>query len=165
MRANRIQPISEVRTFNDTIDGGIDYPVFNDEVLNGGSQIVEPDVITPIYPTGSGNLGELNSEEVIDVVLAQQNSGQGTNNSGTSTTTSGQTTSGQTAGTSSIKEPATEVVPSATTGSTKTYVDGGTTPDSDIIVDKPKPNYLVFGLIGLVGAYVVYKVFFQKKSE
>ena len=158
MRANRIQPISEVPSFNDTIDGGIDYPVFNDEVLNGGSQIVEPDVITPIYPTGSGNLGELNSEEVIDVVLAQQNSGTGT-------TTSGQTTSGQTAGTSSIKEPATEVVSSATTGSTKTYVDGGTTPDSDIVVDKPKPNYLVFGLIGLVGAYVVYKVFFQKKSE
>ena len=147
MRANRIQPILEERTFNDNID----YPIFNDELLNGGSQIVEPDVITPIYPTSSDNLGELNSEEVIDVVLAQQNSGQ--------------TNSGQNVGTSSIKEPANEDVPSATTGSTKTYVDGGTTPDSDIIVDKPKPNYLVFGLIGLVGAYVVYKVFFQKKSE
>ena len=98
-------------------------------------------------------------EEVIDdIVFPEQNSGTGT-------TTSGQTNSGQTAGTSSIKEPATVVVPSATTSGTKTYVDGGTTPDSDIIVDKPKPNYLVFGLIGLVGAYVVYKVFFQKKSE
>jgi hypothetical protein len=153
MRANRIQPISEERTFNDNID----YPIFNDELLNGGSQIIEPDVITPIKSTGSGNV-VFNPEEVIDIVLAQQNSGTGT-------TTSGQTNSGQTAGTSSIKEPATEVVPSATTGGTKTYVDGGTTPDSDIVVDKPKPNYLVFGLIGLVGAYVVYKVFFQKKSE
>lgn len=153
MRANRIQPISEERTFNDNID----YPIFNDELLNGGSQIIEPDVITPIKSTGSGNV-VFNPEEVIDIVLPQQNSGTGT-------TTSGQTTSGQTAGTSSIKEPATEVVPSATTSGTKTYVDGGTTPDSDIIVDKPKPNYLVFGLIGLVGAYVVYKVFFQKKSE
>ena len=158
MRANRIQPISEQPTFNDTIDGGFNYPIFNDELLNGGSQIIEPDVITPINPTGIGNVRDLNSEEVIDIVLAQQNSGTGTTNSG-------QTTSGQTAGTSSIKEPATEVVPNTTTGGTKTYVDGGTTPDSDIVVDKPKPNYLLFGLIGLVGAYVVYKVFFQKKSE
>lgn len=156
MRVNRIQPISEQPTFNDTIDGGIDFPIFNNEIYNGGSQIVEPNVITPINPTGSGNFGQLNSEEILDTTLAQQTSGTGTTTSGTGTTT---------AGTSSIKEPATEVVPNTTTGGTKTYVDGGTTPDSDIIVDKPKPNYLLFGLIGLVGAYVVYKVFFQKKSE
>jgi hypothetical protein len=55
--------------------------------------------------------------------------------------------------------------PSATTKETKTYVSGGTTANSNIVVDKPNRNYLMYGLIGVVGAYFVYKVFFKKKSQ
>jgi hypothetical protein len=51
---------------------------------------------------------------------------------------------------------------SATTDETKTYVGGGTTPDSNIVVNKPKRNYFMYGVIGVVGVYVVYKVFFNK---
>jgi hypothetical protein len=66
-------------------------------------------------------------------------------------------------GTNPVVNPNAE--PSATSGDTKTYVSGGTTPDSNIIINKPEPNYLVYGLIGVVGLYVVYKVFFNKKGE
>lgn len=166
MRVNNIKPIFGLPTFDDTIDSGSDFPIFNNEMSDGGSQIVEPDYLPPTNPIRSDNLGEFNSEELIDVVLAQQNSGQtnsGQTNSGQSN--SGQTNSGQPAGTSSITEPITDSEPSATTNETKTYVGGGTTPDSNIIVNKPKGNYLMYGLVGLVGAYVIYKVFFNKKSE
>lgn len=50
-----------------------------------------------------------------------------------------------------------------TTGENKTYVGGGTTPDSSIVVDKPKRNYLIIGITAVVGAYVIYKVFLNKK--
>ena len=55
-------------------------------------------------------------------------------------------------------------ITSATSNSTKSYVNGGTTPDSDIVIKKPKPNYTALGVIGIVGAYVIYKVFFNKKK-
>lgn len=53
---------------------------------------------------------------------------------------------------------------SPTSDSTKNYIGGGTTPDSDIIVNKPKPNYTTIVIVGIIGAYVLYKVFFNKKS-
>ena len=40
----------------------------------------------------------------------------------------------------------------------------GTTPNTPIIITKPTPNYLVYGLFLLAGGYVVYK-FFIEKSE
>ena len=52
---------------------------------------------------------------------------------------------------------------SATTDETKIYFSGGTTPDSNIVVIKPKRNYFMYGVIVVVGAYVVYKIFFNKK--
>lgn len=55
-------------------------------------------------------------------------------------------------------------IPSATTNSTKSYVEGGTSPDSKIVIKKPKPNYTVLGVLGIVGSFVVYKVFFNKKK-
>jgi hypothetical protein len=67
--------------------------------------------------------------------------------------------------TSRLSNYKTDSEPSATTNETKTYVSGGTTPDSSIIIDKPKRNYLMYGLIGVVGAYVVYKLFLDKKSQ
>lgn len=57
------------------------------------------------------------------------------------------------------------VIPSATTDSTKNYVGGGVTPDSNIVVNKPKTNHLFFGLIVVVGAYMAYKMFVDEKSE
>lgn len=54
---------------------------------------------------------------------------------------------------------------SPTTEQNKNYIGGGTTPDSDIIVNKSKSNYIRYGIVGVVGAYVIYKVFFNKKSE
>jgi hypothetical protein len=56
----------------------------------------------------------------------------------------------------------TDAEPSATTDETKTYVSGGTTPDSSIIIDKPKKNYLMYGLTAFFGAYVIYRIFFKK---
>jgi fructose 1,6-bisphosphatase len=56
-------------------------------------------------------------------------------------------------------------ISSATTYFTKTYVEGGTTPNSKIVIKKPKRNYTTLGLLGIVGVYVVYKVFFNKKSK
>lgn len=55
--------------------------------------------------------------------------------------------------------------PSATTDETKTYVSGGTTPNSNIVVDRPKRNYLMYGVVGVFGAYVIYKMFFDKKRQ
>jgi hypothetical protein len=56
-------------------------------------------------------------------------------------------------------------ISSATTSSTKNYVEGGTTPDSKIVVKKTKPNYVMLGAIGVFGAYVIYKLFFNKKNK
>lgn len=56
-------------------------------------------------------------------------------------------------------------ISSATSKSTKSYVEGGTTPDSNIIIKKPKPNYVAVGVVGVIGLYVIYKVFFNKKRK
>jgi hypothetical protein len=56
-----------------------------------------------------------------------------------------------------------EMIPSETTSQTKTYVGGGTIPDSNIIVKKPSPNYFLYGITGVIGAYVVYRFFLNKK--
>jgi hypothetical protein len=53
---------------------------------------------------------------------------------------------------------------SATTDETKTYVGGGTTPDSQIVVKKPTTKYFVYGIVAIVVAYLGYKMFY-KKSE
>jgi hypothetical protein len=69
--------------------------------------------------------------------------------------------------TTSINEPSikpnNQAVPSATTEQTKTYVSGGTTPNSTIIVNKSKPSYLSIGVLGLIGIVVVYKVLVKSK--
>jgi hypothetical protein len=67
--------------------------------------------------------------------------------------------------TMSVVEPNVDAEPSATTEETKTYVSGGTTPDSNIVVDKSKRNYLMYGVVGVVAVYVVYRMFFDKKSQ
>lgn len=119
----------------------------NSTYTGGGSNIVEPEIVIPVNneiatPIGAG----LASAEQVEILTQQAGN---TSQSGTST----------------VVEPNIDAEPSATTDETKTYVGGGTTPDSNIVVDKPKRNYLMYGLIGVVGVYVIYKVFFNKKSE
>ena len=50
------------------------------------------------------------------------------------------------------------------TDETKLYISGGTTPDSDIVVARPKRNHFKLVVVGAVGAYLAYLVFFNKKS-
>ena len=57
-----------------------------------------------------------------------------------------------------------DVVPSATTKENKLYFGGGTTPDSEIVVMKPKSNYLALVVVGAIGFFVVYKVFLNKRN-
>jgi hypothetical protein len=56
-------------------------------------------------------------------------------------------------------------ISSATTAFTKTYIEGGTTPDSEIVIKKPKPNYTAIGILGIIGVYLIYIVFLNKQSK
>jgi hypothetical protein len=143
MRVNDMQTTMLVNDYDSQM-----MPTYEDATYTGGgSNVIEPEILIPIYNQNDTPIkgGAINAEQV--EVLAQQGAG----NSQT--------------GTSAVVEPNTDAEPSATTDETKTYVGGGTTPDSNIVVDKKKRNYLMYGLIGVVGAYVVYKLFFHKKSE
>ena len=53
--------------------------------------------------------------------------------------------------------------PSRFTKQNKNYIEGGTTPDSDIIINKSKSNYIGYVVVGVVGAYLIYKMFLNKK--
>lgn len=143
MRIDDMQTTMLVADYDNQI-----MPIYEDPIYTGGgSNIIEPEIIIPVNNEIESPIkdGTINAEQI--EILTQQ--GGNTSQSGTST----------------ISEPNIDAEPSATTDETKTYVGGGTTPDSNIIVDKPKRNYLMYGLIGLVGVYVAYKVFFHKKSE
>jgi len=142
----------------------INEPILDENIqdnstnTNNGSQIVEPEILIPINPINTPPVytppikGTQNVEDVENGLPQGTTVHQNTVNSNQTNT-----------GNSTVTNP--NATPSATTDSTKNYVNGGTTPDSNIIVKKPKPNYLVYGLIGLVGAYVVFKMFFNKKTE
>jgi hypothetical protein len=45
----------------------------------------------------------------------------------------------------------------------KTYVSGGTTPNASIVIKKPKTNYLLYGVVGLLGILIINRLFFYKK--
>jgi hypothetical protein len=136
MRAPKIETLVDRGIYDENLNSEI-YPILIPNSSNTGSQIIEPEIVTPFEfpPINNSTIVELPQGSPIQ------------NNTGTST----------------ASNP--NAVPSATTDGTKTYVDGGTTPDSNIIVKKPKPNYLTLGIIGVVGFLVVYKLFFNKKSE
>jgi hypothetical protein len=121
-------------------------------VTSGSSQVLEPEILVALnLQTPTTNTGGVKSPPKPEITLEGTVLTSETNNSTTQNNNS--TTQNNNS------------QPSATTGETKTYVGGGTTPDSNIIVNKPKPNYLMFGLIGVVGVYVIYKIFFNKKGE
>lgn len=174
MRATNIQPIivnDNTGIYSDNSINDSDYPILiNDNTAGCSSQIVEPEIVIPIKntPSTSSNTGANQSasqqQQVQEDILTQHNLGQ--NTVSTSATSIPNTSNTSISSTSSASTPSTSnpnAVPSATTDQTKNYVGGGTTPDSSITVKKPKPNYLVFGIVGVIGLAVIYKLFFNKK--
>jgi len=142
----------------------------------GNSKITEPDIILPIY-----NVNDLSNSnnytytttgsplsfpmEVSTPVNTDNISTVSTSGSTNSGSTSGGTTSGSTSvDTTSDSTSNNTSEPSATTDQTKTYVEGGTTPDSNIVIKKPMTKYYIYGIVGIIGALIAYKVFFSKKT-
>ena len=66
-------------------------------------------------------------------------------------------------GTNSSQNKNSKAESSPTTKQNKNYIGGGTTPDSDIIINKSKSNYIGYAIVGVVGAYLIYKMFLNKK--
>ena len=63
-------------------------------------------------------------------------------------------------------KPATPVTSTGVkTTNTKLPTISGTTPNTPIIITKPTPNYLVWGLFALAGGYVVYKFFISDSNN
>jgi hypothetical protein len=134
----------------------------------GNSKITEPDIILPIYNvndlSNSNNYTYTTTGSPLSFPM-EVSTPVNTGNTSTGSTT-GTSNSGTTSGTSSSGTSANNVSePSATTDETKTYVSGGTTPDSQIVVKKPTTKYFIYGIVGLVGAFIVYKTFFDKKPS
>lgn len=127
-------------------------PTYENPIYDGGnSQVTEPEIINPITPKPNTPpvKSTLNLEDVENNLPQGTSISLGNQNTGSTNTTT----------------PNTDTEPSATTDETKTYVGGGTTPDSQIVVKKPNTKYFVYGIVGIVGAYLVYKMFLNKKSE
>jgi hypothetical protein len=141
------------RTIVDRYDDSQTVPTYQAETYTGSN-------VAPVNPQSATYTGGASS--IIEPQILTPNTRNDTPIRGAGTN-AGQVGGNSQSGTSPVVNPNAE--PSATSGATKTYVSGGTTPDSNIIINKPKPNYLVYGLIGVVGLYVVYKVFFNKKGE
>lgn len=113
---------------------------------NAGSIITEPELINPVQ--NGNNISIKNpkpTKPVGNILLYEENEIKEIGNK------------------ADVPKP--DKIPSKTTDQNKVYVDGGTTPNSDIIIKKPKPNYIIYGVIGIVGILVVYKLFFDGKSE
>lgn len=125
----RLDQTTTLNTLQESIAPNSEAQVFSSDLV-GGSNIVEPNIITPINPSVKTLIkgGGITTLEEVETALEAP-----------------------------VKEP------SATTDDNKIYGGGGTTPDSPIIINKPKPNYIVYGIVGVIGTLVVYKLFFKKK--
>ena len=176
MRSTLIQTITSGIGINDgnTNDGG--YPPLISNTQNTGSQIVEPEIITPILSninTSNSSIASANNEIIQSLadsqaeILQSQASQQApvvVDNTVINPIISPKPNT-PVATDNQLGLPNPNAVPSATTDQTKVYVGGGTSPNSNIIVTKPKPNYLLMGLSGIILVLVCYKLFFNKKSE
>ena len=138
-------------TYTPTAPKNISTDIDNTSESGGSSVIVEPEIIqsggsgntTPIF----GNANQpMTQAEIKDI---------SENTPDIKTLIDTNPKPKQTSGSNSSNPNA---VPSATTDETKNYISGGTTPDSPITVKKPRPNYLIYGIIGLIGLAVVYKL-------
>lgn len=141
MRVREAQTAMMLEDYSDRVT-----PMYNQD---SGSQILEPEIIMPIYSQNQNPVKgkSIISVEEIEPILSEQVVESTPVKSGSIDT-----------------KPVKDSEPSATTDQTKTYVGGGTTPDTPIVVKKPMTKYFVYGIVGIVGALVVYKVFFNKKT-
>jgi hypothetical protein len=127
----------------------------------GNSQITEPNIIIPIYSvSNSPNSNNYTNTGNIPIEVSNPVNTGNTSTGSIPIEVSNPVNTGNTS-TGSTSNNTSE--PSATTDETKTYVEGGTTPDSNIVIKKPMTKYYIYGIIGLVGAFIVYKTFFNKK--
>lgn len=115
----------------------------------GNSQITEPDIIITTYNGNNNpvlnnntNTGNTSSGSIPIEILNPLNPSDTSTGSNSSNTSE----------------------PSATTDDTKTYVDGGTTPDSTIVIKKSNRKYFVYGGIALIVGLIAYKVFYNKNT-
>jgi hypothetical protein len=105
------------------------------EASSGSSQVVQPDIVN-VITTAQPKPKPVNLQQQVQSIESE-----------------------------SDNKPKPTPKPSATTDQPKTYDGGGTTPDSNIVIKKPKPNYLVYGVVGIIGVLVVYKMFFKSKTQ
>ena len=168
MRATIIQNIpSQIGDINST---DMNYSTMSNNTQNSISQIVEPEIITPILSninTSNGSIASANNiDSQIDILQNQisQQAPVAVNNTVTNPVILPNPNT-SVATDSQLGLPNPNAVTSATTDQTKVYVGGGTSPNSNIIVTKPKPNYLLMGVSGIILVLVCYKLFFNKKSE
>lgn len=122
-------------------------PTYDILVNEGGSQVAEPEIIIPITP--KPNTPPKKNTLILEDIKNDLPQGNSTS---------------VVSGTKDSEDTKPKGESSATTDETKTYVGGGTTPDSQIVVKKPTTKYFVYGIVGIVVAYLGYKVFFNKKS-
>ena len=137
---------------------------------SGGSIIVQPEIIEPIItpsnPSSNGSNSQTSSQGQSNDILNNTpddntSAGSISNNPSSSSATTSNNNSSTTNNNNSTNPNA---IPSATTEQTKNYIGGGTSPNSPINVKKPKPNYLTYGIIGVIGLAIVYKLFFTKNN-
>lgn len=134
----------------------------------GVYDIINPKIKEKFFP-------ELGNSQITepDIILSNSNVNDLSNPSNYTYTTTGsplsipiEVSTPVNTGTTSIDSTSNNISePSATTDDTKTYVGGGTTPDSNIVVKKPTSKYYIYGLLGVVGAIVAYKLFYNKKPS
>lgn len=140
------------------------YDVINPKIKEkifpelGNSQITEPDIILP-----TSNVNDLSNSS--NYTYTTTGSPLSIPIEVSTPVNTGNTSTGSTSGTTSGTTSNNTSEPSATTDDTKTYVGGGTTPDSNIVVKKPTSKYYIYGLLGVLGAIVAYKLFYNKKPS
>ena len=149
----------------------VENPYIKEDIITnlGNSQITEPEILIPIYNVSNSpnannysNTGNSYPSPIEIEVSTPSGSGSSTtpSGSGSSTTPSGTTSGTNTSGTTSNNTSE----PSATTDDTKTYVGGGTTPDSTIVIKKSNRKYYVYVGVALIVGLIAYKVLYNKNK-
>ena len=141
MRQNLNQTTMYVSDYDSQMMPNYENPTYE----GGNSQVVEPEIIN--IKDNQANLMPIKTTLNIEDIE---------NNLPTGTTSQ--------AGNQNTDSTKPKGEPSATTDETKTYVGGGISPDSQIVVKKPTTKYYLYGIVGIVGAFIVYKTFFNKKA-
>jgi hypothetical protein len=131
--------VSDIGTTEDTI---YIYPSLNDNAIN------VPQTITPTTSVGS-NIVE---PEIINVSTNTQNNQNSTQ------------VNPAVLEISESVSTITNTKPNTNTSGVKSYISGGTTKNNTIVLSKPKPNYVMYAIVGVLGILVVNELFFNTKN-